>query len=127
MNGFLDGFGGSGEPSGRVVGVRPPDRKEAKFVGVRAVASAGGGRPVNFAMSVRIQRSRVKIPSMEPSVLRKLPNCSATETMAVIVSVLSPLYQSRGCLPKNDECVAQYVLSSICAKPPNAPTMLSMV
>ena len=30
-------------------------------------------------------------------------------------------------LPKNEECVAIYVLSSICAKPPNAPTMLSMI
>lgn len=31
-----------------------------------------------------------------------------------------------GPLPKNDECVAMYVLSSICANPPKAPTMLSM-
>ena len=91
MNGFFEGFGGRGEPSGRVVGVRPPDRKEAKLVGVRAVASAGGGRPVSFAMRVRIQRRRVKMPSMEPSVLRKLPNCSATETMAVTLSVPSPI------------------------------------
>jgi hypothetical protein len=84
MNGFFDGRGGRGEPSGRVVGVRPPERKEAKFIGVRAVASAGGGRPVSFATSVRIQRRRVRMPSMEPSVLRKLPNCSATETIAVV-------------------------------------------
>jgi hypothetical protein len=29
-------------------------------------------------------------------------------------------------VPKNDECVAIYVLCNICANPPNAPTMFSM-
>lgn len=83
MKGFLEGLAGTGVPSGRVVGVRPPDMKDAKFEGVRAVASAGGGRPVTLASNVLIHRRMVKIPSMEPSVLRKLPNCSATETIAI--------------------------------------------
>ena len=56
---------------------------EAKAEGVRAVASAGGGRPVTFAMRVRAQRRRVKMPRMEPSVFRRFENCSATETIAV--------------------------------------------
>lgn len=30
-------------------------------------------------------------------------------------------------VPKKEECVAMYVLSSICAKPPKAPTILSMI
>lgn len=86
MKGFLDGLGGAGLPSGRVAGtgLRPPDMKEAKFVGVSEVASAGGGRPVILARSVRIQRSMVKMPRTEPRVFRRLPNCSATETIAVI-------------------------------------------
>jgi hypothetical protein len=86
MKGFLEGLGGAGLPSGRVAGsgLRPPDMNEAKFVGVRAVASAGGGRPVTFAISVRIQRRMVNIPRTEPRVFRRFPNCSATETIAVI-------------------------------------------
>ena len=87
MNGFFEGRGGRGEPSGRVVGARPPFMKEANAVGVSDVASAGGGRPVNLATSVRIQRRMVKMPSIEPRVLRRLPNCSATETIAVTVLV----------------------------------------
>ena len=51
--------------------------------GVSEVASAGGGRPVSFARRVRSQRRRVKMPRMEPRVLRREENCSATETMAV--------------------------------------------
>jgi len=61
----------------------PPERKEEKFAGVREVASAGGGRPVIFARRVRSQRRMVKMPRTEPRVLRRLPNCSATLTMAV--------------------------------------------
>ena len=57
--------------------------KEAKADGVSAVASAGGGRPVILAIRVRIQRRRVKIPRIEPRVLRRLENCSATETIAI--------------------------------------------
>ena len=60
----------------------PPDMKEAKAEGVRDVASAGGGRPVSLARRVRSQRRMVKIPRTEPRVLRRLPNCSATETIA---------------------------------------------
>lgn len=62
--------------------------KEANAEGVKAVASAGGGRPVIFAMRVRAQRRRVKMPRMEPSVLRKLENCSATETIAVMMMLV---------------------------------------
>ena len=82
MNGFLDGRGGAGEPSGRTAGGLWP-WNAAKAAGVRAIASAGGGRPVILARRVRIQRRRVKMPKMEPSVLRRLPNCSATETIAI--------------------------------------------
>ena len=86
MNGFLDGRGGVGEPSGSVVGVRArlPDRKDAKAAGVREAASAGGGRPVILANRVRIHRIMAKIPRTEPRVLRRLPNCSAIETMATL-------------------------------------------
>lgn len=77
--GFLLGRGADdGEPSGR--NLRPS--KAAKAEGVRAVASAGGGRPVIFAKRVRSQRRTVKIPRMDPRVLRRLPNCSATDTIA---------------------------------------------
>lgn len=80
--GFFEGLGGAGEPSGRVDGAERPFMKAAKDAGVRDVASAGGGRPVILAMRVRNHLIRVKIPSAEPKVLRRLPNCSATETMA---------------------------------------------
>ena len=85
MKGFLEGFGGAGVPSGRVAGGPDdePDINEANAEGVRAVASAGGGRPVSFAISVRAHRNNAKIPSTEPNVFRRLPNCSATETIAV--------------------------------------------
>ena len=83
MNGFLDGFGGAGVPSGRRVGEDAPDWKAKKFEGVRAVASAGGGRPVSLASRVRSQRRRVKIPRTEPRVWRMFVNCSATDTIAV--------------------------------------------
>ena len=79
--GFLEGVGW---PLGRVAtdGERP--WKAAKADGVSAMASAGGGRPVTFARSVRSQRSRVKMPRIEPRVFRRFPNCSATETIAGI-------------------------------------------
>lgn len=80
--GFLDGVGGelglfAADEEGEV---RP--WKEAKAEGVRDVASAGGGRPVIFARRVRSQRRRVKMPRIEPRVLRRLENCSATEIIA---------------------------------------------
>lgn len=85
--GFLLGRGGeAGEPSGR--NFRPS--KEAKALGVRDIASAGGGRPVIFASRLRSQRRMVNIPRIEPRVFRRLPNCSATDTMAVIVSFHLP-------------------------------------
>ncbi len=56
--------------------------KAAKADGVSAVASAGGGRPVILARRVRSQRSKVKMPRIEPRVFRRFPNCSATEIMA---------------------------------------------
>lgn len=56
--------------------------KAAKADGVREVASAGGGWPVILASRVRSQRRRVKMPSMDPRVFRRLENCSATETIA---------------------------------------------
>lgn len=61
--------------------------KAAKAAGVKDVASAGGGRPVSFASNVRNHRMSVKIPRAEPRVLRRLPNCSATETIATNQSV----------------------------------------
>ena len=57
--------------------------KEANADGVSEAASTGGGRPVIFARRVRIQRRMVKMPRMEPRVLRRLENCSATDTIAV--------------------------------------------
>lgn len=89
MKGFLEGRGGAGEPSGRTPAPGPVEErpwKAAKAAGVRAMASAGGGRPVILARRVRSQRRRVKMPKMEPSVLRRLPNCSATEIIAVVWS-----------------------------------------
>jgi len=59
IKGFLDGRAGAGEPSGRVAGGEAPERKDEKLAGVRAVASAGGGRPVSLARRVRIHRMRV--------------------------------------------------------------------
>ena len=106
MKGFLLGLG---RPSGPTE-LEDPLAKAEKFAGVRAVASAGGGRPVRRAMAVRIQRRSVKMPRTEPSVWRRVPNCSATDTMA-----------------KKEEWVAMYVLSSICANPPKAPTMDSII
>ena len=58
------------------------ERKAEKEAGVRAVASAGGGRPRSLARRVRSQRSRAKMPSMEPRVVRRCENCSATDIMA---------------------------------------------
>jgi hypothetical protein len=77
MNGFFDGFADAGEPSA------PRPLKAAKLAGVKSMASAGSGRPVSFAIAVRIHRITVKIPRTEPSVCRKFPNCSATDTIAV--------------------------------------------
>ena len=78
--GFLLGLGAAGAtvPSGK--SFRPSN--EAKALGVRDVASAGGGRPVILAYSVRSHLMIVKIPSIDPSVFRKFPNCSATDTIA---------------------------------------------
>lgn len=84
-NGFLLGRGGlAGEPSGR--NFRPS--KDAKALGVSDVASAGGGRPVNFANNVRSHLRMVNIPSIDPRVFLKLPNCSATDTIAITVSIV---------------------------------------
>jgi hypothetical protein len=80
MNGFLLGRGcAAPEPSGRL-----PPLKAAKLDGVSSLPLAGGGRPVTLAMRVRIQRMIVKMPSTDPSVWRRLPNCSATDTIATI-------------------------------------------
>ena len=83
-------FEGVGWPLGRREG-EGEDRpwKEAKAEGVREVASAGGGLPVILAKSVRIQRRMVNIPRMEPSVVRRLENCSATDTIAVVPTIVS--------------------------------------
>lgn len=75
--GFFDGFAGAGEPSG----IRPV--KAAKLAGVRSLELAGSGLPVSFAIAVRIHRITVYIPKTEPSVCRRFPNCSATDTMAM--------------------------------------------
>lgn len=84
--GLREGVGGA--PGWEEEGeVRP--WKEANAEGVREVASAGGGRPVIFARRVRNQRRRVNIPRMEPRVLRRLENCSATETIAGVRSALN--------------------------------------
>ena len=84
-NGFFEGVGW---PFGRREG---PDGdspwNDANAEGVRDVASAGGGRPVTLARTVRSQRRRVKIPSMDPSVVRRVENCSATCTIAMPSSV----------------------------------------
>ena len=83
--GFLEGVGW---PSGRGEDdeeVRP--WKAAKAEGVRDVASAGGGRPVILASKVRNQRRSVNIPKIDPRVLRRLENCSATETIAMVGSL----------------------------------------
>src|SRR5689334_18636292 len=78
-NGFLLGRGAwAGVPSGW--NFLPS--KEAKALGVKAVASAGGGRPVIFANNVRSHLISVNIPSIDPSVFLRFPNCSATETIA---------------------------------------------
>ena len=79
MKGFFDGLGGRGDPSGRVVGL-PANFANAD--GVNEVASAGGGRPVTFAINVLIHLIKVKIPKTDPKVSRKFENCSATETIA---------------------------------------------
>ena len=80
-NGFLEGVGW---PFGRREG---PDGdspwNDANAEGVSDVASAGGGRPVTLAKSVRSQRRTVKMPSMEPRVVRRVENCSATCTIAI--------------------------------------------
>ena len=78
--GFLEG---AGWPFGRVLGdtgERPWN--EANAEGVSAVASAGGGRPATLANNVRNHRRRVNMPRIEPRVVRRLENCSATETIA---------------------------------------------
>lgn len=87
--GFLLSFVGPGigRPSGPILGGSGSPANFAKFEGVSEVASAGGGRPVILARRVRSQRRRVKMPRMEPSVVLRVENCSATETMAVSVLV----------------------------------------
>ena len=84
---------------------------EAKADGVRDVASAGGGRPVILAKRVRSQRRRVKMPRIEPRVVRRFANCSATEIIAgekVCSARTPPSYRKcRECSsPKKLECVA---------------------
>lgn len=81
--------------------------KDAKAEGVRDVASAGGGRPVIFAKIVRVQRRRVKMPRIEPRVLRRFENCSATEIIAAVHDQHVPLRLGTNlCVPKKLECVA---------------------
>lgn len=94
-----------------------------------AVASAGGGRPVSLARSVLSHRIKVKMPRIEPRVVLRFENWSATETMAINVSKLEgPTDHSRQVyIPKKLDRVAIYVLSSICATPPNAPTKFSIM
>src|SRR4051794_33351570 len=102
--GFFDGLAGAGEPSGRVVAARPP-MKAAKAAGVKDVASAGGGRPVSLAIKVLNHRMIVKIPKAEPRVLRRFPNCSATETIATEMRQQVPQYiypQTTKNSPKNE-------------------------
>lgn len=76
MRGLRDGDGGVGEPSGS----RPWNF--ANFAGVRSFEDAGGGLPVILAKAARIHRSRVYMPRTEPNVCLRLPNCSATDTIA---------------------------------------------
>ena len=125
-NGFFDGVGW---PLGRREGDEDESPwKEANADGVRDVASAGGGRPVIFAKSVLSHRRRANIPRMEPRVVRRLENCSATPTNANGHPISKVEVKGRkSYLPKKLECVAMYVLSSICAMPPNAPTKLSII
>lgn len=77
IKGFLDGAGGDED----VEGLERP-RKDANAAGVSEVASTGGGRPVILAKRVRSQRRMVNMPRMEPRVLRRFVNCSATEIIA---------------------------------------------
>ena len=80
-NGFFEGLGW---PFGRREGlVGDSPWNDANAEGVSDVASAGGGRPVTLAKSVRSQRRTVKMPSMEPRVVRRVENCSATCTIAI--------------------------------------------
>ena len=101
--GFLDGLGRTGVPSG-IVPV-----KAANLEGVSSLGDEGGGLPVTFAISVRIQRINVNIPRTEPRVVLRLPNCSATETIAIHSQLDESLYVYFRCVwyqPKNDDCVA---------------------
>lgn len=81
-NGLREGRAGAGLPSGKVAGADRPLKNAENADGVSAVASAGGGRPVNFAINVLNHRINVNMPKTEPNVLRRLPNCSATDTIA---------------------------------------------
>ena len=79
-NGFFEGVGW---PLGRIEGFdgeRPWN--DANAEGVSDVASTGGRRPVTLAKSVRNQRRTVKIPRIDPRVVRSVENCSATCTIA---------------------------------------------
>ena len=77
-------FEGVGWPFGRREGPEGDSPwNDANAEGVSDVASAGGGRPVTLAMRVRSQRRTVKMPSMEPRVVRRVENCSATCTIAI--------------------------------------------
>lgn len=105
-NGFLEGLGGAGEPSGRLAGERPL-MNEAKAAGVKAVASAGGGRPVSLEINVRNHLMMAKIPRAEPRVLRRFPNCSATETIAIETSQIGVCHHPQPRYsPKNELWVA---------------------
>ena len=54
------------------------------------------------------------MPSMEPRVVRRWENCSATDIMAVVGEVSWVGGRGKGeRVPKKLECVAMYVLSSI--------------
>lgn len=82
--GFLEGDA-EGELCGAEEGGRP--RNDAKAEGVIEVASAGGGRPVTFANKVRNHRRIVNMPRIEPRVLRRFVNCSATAIIAQVKRV----------------------------------------
>src|SRR5947199_9252322 len=109
MSGVLLGLGGTAPLP--LPGRERPS-KEAKALGVNSLADAGRVRPVSLARPVRSQRRTVKMPRTEPSVLRRLLNCSATETIAVrprCQHVALVTNGHVGCsqnnLPKKLECV----------------------
>ena len=106
-NGFLEGDG-DGDVKFFEAEAGDNPRKDAKADGVREVASAGGGRPVTFANKVLSQRRMVKMPRIEPSVLRRFVNCSATAIIAANSGLVNgeKTDDRFHCSPKKLECVA---------------------